>query len=396
MKIGVNGRFLVAKRTGVQRAAYNLLKALVRVDRENQYVIFTGSEQLDNPDWKWSNVEVIPSGIKGGENLKNYIWEQVSLPRLARKHGVDILHSPANMAPLFYSGKSVINIHDLCFVVNPQWYSFQFRTFYNFVIPRLARGAAKVITNSNNSKNDLLQFCNISAEKVSLIYWAVDTLFASQVAEQLKDDVERPWLDEDYFLYVGSLEPRKNIRTLIEAYQLLRDQNPDCKAKLILIGGESPLFAQVKLNIKRYAEDVVFKGFVSDELLNLYYKRATVAVYPSLYEGFGLPPLEAMASGTPVITSNSSSLPEVVGEAAILINPLDVQALADAMQEVLTKPELREKLKGLGAEQIKKFNWQRVARATLAVFHEVYHTPSDGLRVPMPIERWKSLREPQG
>ena len=174
MKIGINGRFLAAKRTGVQRAAYNLIRAIVKADRVNDYVLFTPQGEVDNPDWAYPNVKIVPSNLREGETIRNHIWEQFTLPRLAKRHGVDLLHSPANLAPLFYSGKSIVHIHDLCFVVNPQWYSYSFRTLYNFIIPRLVRRAAKVITISNNSRNDLLQFCDLPAERVSHIYWAVD------------------------------------------------------------------------------------------------------------------------------------------------------------------------------------------------------------------------------
>ena len=156
MRIGINGRFLVAKR--VQRAAFNLIRTLVEIDRENEYLIFTGRGQAGRPEWNYPNVRVIESDLREGESFLNHVWEQFWLPVLARGYRVDLLHSPANVAPLFYRGKSVVHIHDLCFVVNPQWYSFTFRTVYNFIIPRLARRASRVITCSNNSKNDLLHF----------------------------------------------------------------------------------------------------------------------------------------------------------------------------------------------------------------------------------------------
>jgi len=392
MRIGINGRFLVAKRTGVQRAAYNLLRALVEIDRENEYLIFSGTSQVGNPDWDHPNVKVIPSRIRVGESFRNHLWEQFTLPRLATQYSVDLLHSPANMAPLFYRGKSVVHIHDLCFVVNPQWYSFSFHTLYNFVIPRLARRATKVITNSNNSRNDLLQFCNVSAEKVSLIYWAVDEIFTNQSELPAADP---QWNLDDYILYVGSLEPRKNIRSLVEAYERFRKDNPHRSTKLVLIGGESPLFGEVRLNIKEYKKDVVFKGFVNDELLREFYRRANLVVYPSLYEGFGLPPLEAMASGTPVVTSNTSSIPEVVGEAAIMVNPHDTEQLARSIQHVLDDKELRAKMVEKGLAQVKKFNWYRVARNTLAVYYEVSQSGSRGELggKHIPVDQWQKLKE---
>jgi glycosyltransferase involved in cell wall biosynthesis len=389
VRIGINGRFLAAKRTGVQRAAYNLICALVAVDRVNEYVLFTTSDQVDNADWKYPNVTVVTSRIKEGESLRNYFWEQFTLPRLARRHKVDVLHSPANLGPLFYRGRSVVHIHDLCFIVNPQWYSFTFRTVYNFLVPRLARRAAKVITNSNNSRNDLLQFCDLAAERVSQVYWAVDDLFRRDEPE----DGKRPQLDvDDYILYVGSLEPRKNIGTLLEAYETLRQAHPELRTKLVLIGGESPVFAEVRLKVKHFKEDVLFKGFVNDELLRDYYRGARLFVYPSLYEGFGLPPLEAMASGVPVVTTLTSSIPEVVGDAALMVNPHDINQLADTMHRVLVDESLRRQLIARGKEQVAKFNWRRVARNTLAAYYEVCNSKGRGASKSMPFEQWKQLK----
>lgn len=390
MRIGINGRFLIAKQTGVQRAAYNLLKTLVELDRENEYYIFTGDSQRSNPDWQQPNVKVVPSVLKEGENFKNHWWEQYTLPKLAKEYNIDILHSPANMAPLFYRGHSIVHIHDLCFVVNPQWYSYLFRTFYNFLIPRLARKATRVITNSNNSRNDLFQFCKVASEKVHLIYWAVDTTFTRPPPE---DHAKIDCPEEGYILYVGSLEPRKNIRLLVEAYEQLRNDNPDLKTKLILIGGESPLFAGVRLKIKHYKEDVIFKGFVDDSSLREYYRRATVVAYPSLYEGFGLPPLEAMACGVPVVTSNTSSIPEVVGDAALMVSPYDVEQLASTLTEVLKNGSLRQTLSKRGLEQVRKFNWYRVARNILSVYYEIYDGGAKRSTSHLPFELWKKLTD---
>lgn len=395
MKIGINARFLVAKRTGVQRAAYNLVRTLVEIDRVNEYILFTGEAQVGDPDWNYPNVKVVASKLREGESFRNHLWEQFTLPRLAKQHNVDILHSPANMAPLFYKGKSVVHIHDLCFVVNPQWYSFSFHTLYNFVIPRLARRATRVITNSNNSRNDLLQFCDVKAQQVSLIYWAVDDIFMHE-RHKTPATVQFDGPSDDYILYVGSLEPRKNIRTLIEAFEFMRNNNPDMRTKLILIGGESPLFGDARLNVKRHKHDIIFKGFVRDELLRDYYRRARLVVYPSLYEGFGLPPLEAMASGTPVVTTNTSSIPEVVGDAALMVSPLDVEQLAATMQRVLQDRELSADMVRKGYSQVRKFNWYRVARNTLTVYYEVHHARDRHATSQtefLPLAQWRELKE---
>lgn len=394
MRIGINGRFLVAKRTGVQRAAYNLIKTLVEVDRENEYVIFTGNEQIGNSDWNYPNVKVIGDSLRPTESFRNHLWEQFKLPRLAKRYKIDILHSPANVAPLFYRGKSIVHIHDLCFVVNPQWYSFSFRTMYNLIIPRLAHRATRVITNSNNSKNDLLQYFELPAEKVSLVYWAVDETFSLPPVPQ--DKVTLPEDAADYILYVGSLEPRKNINILIEAFEELRAAHPEIKTKLILIGGESPLFATVRLKAKRFRDDVIFKGFVRDDELKEYYRQASLVAYPSLYEGFGLPPLEAMASGAPVVTSYTSSIPEVVGKAALMVDPHERGQLVEAMYRVLSDSDLTNALRQAGKIQVQKFNWYRVARGVLSVYYEVYQQIANQpitVQSFMPLPTWRRLRQ---
>ena len=342
-----------------------------------------------------SRSSLIASFVEEGKTIKNMLWEQCYLPYLAKKYKVDILHSPANMSPLFFSGKSIVHIHDVCFVVNPQWYRFTFRTWYNWIIPRLAKRAERVITNSNNSKNDLLQFCNIPVGRVSMVYWAVDDSF---LGNHIKDSETVPHgMIKDYILYVGSLEPRKNISALIDAFKKLRDSHPNLKTKLILIGGESPLFAELKLKIVKYQEDIVLKGFVDDDELRAYYRHAGLVAYPSLYEGFGLPPLEAMASGAPVVTSQSSSLPEVVGDAALKVDPYDINELSEAMARILLNVEFRQELIIKGYERVKNFNWFRVARNILAIYYEVYQRtlkrsntgPEE--QVFIPYDFWKKL-----
>ncbi len=382
MRIGINGRFLMTKQTGVQRAAFNMVSSLVKIDRTNEYILFTGNQELEKTDWDYPNVTVVSSDLRQGETLRNVIWEQTTLPKLAKKHKVDILHSPANMAPLFYHGKSLVHIHDLCFIVNPQWYSFSFRNWYRFVIPRIVKKATKVITNSNNSRNDLLQYCPLSVEEIVMIYWAVDDSFLRRALEEHKN-IDRP--RDNYILYVGSLEPRKNIKMLVDAYILFRKKHPEIKTKLVLIGGESPLFANFTLAIKDFKDDVILKGFVDEAVLPEYYRKANMVVYPSLYEGFGLPPLEAMASGTPVITSRSSSLPEVVGNAALTVEPSDITQLYQAMLQLMTDTSLRKNLIMEGYKRVCSFSWYRVAREILATYHQVYYGQS------IPFHAWQEL-----
>ncbi|MBP6217616.1 MAG: glycosyltransferase family 4 protein [Oligoflexales bacterium] len=365
-----------------------MVSTLVKIDRENEYYIFTGPEQLGCEEWKHPNVHIITSDIKGGETFKNLLWEQIKLPQLASQYRIDILHSPANMSPLFFYGKSIVHIHDLCFVVNPQWYRFSFRTWYRFVIPRLVRKATHVVTNSNNSRNDLMQFFKLDPSHVSMVYWAVDEVFFSKTASfKIDEQADLNALIRDgYILYVGSLEPRKNIEVLIEAFVKLRKKQKNLAVKLVLIGGSNSLFSKIHLPVEEeFKEDIIIKGFVDENTLRVFYKHAKLVAYPSLYEGFGFPPLEAMASGTAVVTSNSSSIPEIVGDAALQVDPSDSNALSEAMEEIITHPDLRAALIEKGYQQVKKFNWNRVARNILALYHKVYYSED------IPYEKWESL-----
>ena len=221
-----------------------------------------------------------------------------------------------------------------------------------------------------------------------LIYWAVDETFHQFPKRASFSEIE----EDDYILYVGSLEPRKNISTLVKAYEKLRRDNQKIKTKLVLIGGESPLFADARLKIQDFKEDIVFKGFVSDDVLRAYYRKAKVVAYPSLYEGFGLPPLEAMASGAPVVTSNTSSIPEVVGDAALLVSPYDTDQLAETLAKVITNPQLQETMRQKGREQVRKFNWYRVARNILGVYYEVCSSAKgSGGKSHLSLSTWKTL-----
>ncbi len=392
MRIGINGRFLIAKQTGVQRVAYNLIKTLVRIDSDNEYFLFTNGDEAAKKEWQYKNCHVIACDIYPGKKLKNLLWEQFTLPRLAKKYKVDLLHSPANMAPLFYSGKSIITIYDVCFVVNPQWYSFLFRTWYTWIIPKLARKAAKVITDSNNSRNDILKFCKVEISKICLVYWAVDESFLDNYKQKKLDPKTEK--SEDYILFVGSVEPRKNINTLLSAYERMRTSHPEITTKLMIVGGENPIFANQPLAVDRYKDDIIIKGFVGEKQLRAYYRGAKLVAYPSLYEGFGLPPLEAMASGTPVVTSNTSSLPEVVADAAITLHPYDVAGLADWLYRLITDEALQNELVTKGLKQVRRFSWYRVARGVLNVYYQACQPDghkADHQKTYIPFDKWKQL-----
>jgi glycosyltransferase involved in cell wall biosynthesis len=246
------------------------------------------------------------------------------------------------------------------------------------MMTRSARGSARVLTVSQASKEDILHYLRVPADKVEVIYNALDTRLAS---EPTPDDIARArdrfLLTAPYILYTGNIKPHKNVDRLIEAFSILRRQGFE-DLKLLIIGDEISKYPNLRRLVHRFQlhQHVRFLGFVPDATLAALYRLASVFVFPSLYEGFGLPPLEAMAAGAPVVTSNVSSLPEVVGDAALLIDPMDAGAIAAAMARVLSEPQLREDLIRRGHERIKAFSWERSVARVRHVYGELARTPS--------------------
>lgn len=368
--MGLNGRFLVAQRTGVQRSAYLLFRNIIERNTRFNFVLFTGESERYAPEWQVPNVQIVASELSQKTSLRNHLWEQLTLPHLARKYQVELLHSPANLAPLFYRGKSMVNIHDLIFLVQPSWFAASFRLTYRWIVPRIARKASIIVTNSNHAKNDILERLSVDIERLRLVYWAVDPLF-SRFAKAYEEREHR-------ILFVGSLEPRKNLAGLLRAFNIFKKRNSGCDYKLTLVGCENALFAEQQYDLGEFKDQVEFAGYVSDKELAELYGNSKMLVYPSFYEGFGFPPLEAMAAGTPVVTSQNSSLPEVVGEAALLVNPSDANQIALQMERIYKDESCARELIEKGHEQVKKFNWHQVADHILDIYSELLCQKSKG------------------
>lgn len=361
--IGLNGRFLVAKRTGVQRTAYRLFRSIIEQGDRFNFILFSGASEVDAPEWKRENVIVIPSVLSSRRVLRNHVWEQFVLPFLVRRHGVDILHSPANLSPFLSRVKSVVNIHDVCFLVQPAWFSWTFRLIYSWLVPRIAKRANVVLTNSNNSKNDILEKLEVDVSAVRLVSWAVEPMFF---------EFNRPFLERSKrILFVGSIEPRKNLSGLLEAFRIFKERHRSEPVRLTVVGCENALFSGSGINMGNIAGDVDFAGYLSDRELAEIYGDSIVLVYPSFYEGFGLPPLEAMAAGTPVITSNRSSLPEVVGDTALLVDPIDPEEIAAKIEMVYFDPTFAQEMARRGLKRVRRLSWDNAGAHVLDIYDEL-------------------------
>jgi glycosyltransferase involved in cell wall biosynthesis len=299
------------------------------------------------------------------------VREQFSVPVTLARAGVDVFHAPHYVVSPLTTCPYVVTIHDCIHLRFPQYLPNRLAPHYARVMMRTAaRRAAKVLTVSRASKDDILHYLGIPADKVEVIYNALDSRLATPpTAADVTRVRDRFLLTSPFILYAGNIKPHKNLDRLIEAYALLRRRGI-VGVKLLIIGDQISKYPNLRRLVHRFQlhQHVRFLGFVTDETLAALYRLAAVFVFPSLYEGFGLPPLEAMAAGTPVVTSNVSSLPEVVGDAALLIDPTDPGAIANAMARVLGEPGLRSELVRRGHERVKAFSWDR----SIARVREVY------------------------
>ena len=370
MRIAYNGRFLsTPKITGVERVAYNLLKNLVKNDKNNEYFIFAGNSERIKGILDYPKVTFIKCYLHKNRILR-HLWEQICLPFLVKKYKCDILFNPVNTAPIYGVEKSILFLCDVSFLINPEWFSKSFRYMYCSLIPVLVKKVKKIITISKSSKEDIVKYLKVKDSKVEVVYPAVDEKFNNKKLNKNKDVLRIYNIREPFILFTGSLEPRKNLVNLIKSFIELK-KSTKIKHKLVIVGVRNPNFHKLELKIDKIINDILLLGYVNDEQLKVLYQEADVFIYPSLYEGFGLPPLEAMASGCPVVVSNNSSLPEICGDAAIYIDPYSVESIAKKIYNILDDENLKTFLVKKGLERIKLFNWEEGALKMLKIFEEV-------------------------
>ena len=294
------------------------------------------------------------------------IREQVFLPRLLKKGSVDIFHTPSFACPVFVGCKVIMTIHDMIHVLFQEDSSIAHKLYYSYIVRRASENARRIITVSKNSKSDIINYLNLSPEKVVVTYNAVDERFKKSNESDVDEMKERFGIKGRFILYVGNQKPHKNVRLLIEAYQLLKGKE---NIKLVIVGKKDLVFH--KNLSSSLLEGVVFVGDVSDALLPRFFSGADVYVSPSLYEGFGLPLIEAMACRTPVIALSTPSSDEVIDNAGYIVNENQPEELADAIDTVLLDRNLRNRLVEKGIERIKQFSWEKSAKKILDIYYEV-------------------------
>jgi glycosyltransferase involved in cell wall biosynthesis len=354
---------------GIGTYIRNLLRQLARIDPFTEYVLLAGESDLGVAGQLGPNFRTVL------EPSANYsVREQIRVPWVVRRERPDVYHAPHYILPVAVTSRSVVTIHDCIHLMFPQY--LPSRAAYAYARAAMwsaVRKSDRILTVSEASKRDILHFFNVRPEKIVVVPNAIDEHFwVTPSEEQVARVRERYQLDHRFVLYVGNIKPHKNLVRLIEAFAALRTGDLD-DVKLLIIGDEISKLPALRRAVHHYKlhKHVRFLGYLSDETLGILYRLAALFVFPSLYEGFGLPPLEAMASGTPVVTSNISSLPEVTGGAAELVDPYDVGSIVAGMRRVLTDPALAAEMRRKGLARAREFSWEQSVARTREVYDAV-------------------------
>ncbi len=424
MRIGIDCRTILdmasGERAGVGHYTYYLVKSLLSEDKKNEYVLFFDSRFKETAEFnKYSNVTIKYFPYYGIKKYLPILYSQLFISSILNKENLDIYHAPANIVPLFYHKKSVVTIHDLGAYKFPEFFPKKFLNLQAFskkiLVPSSLKRVAKVIAVSKHTKKDIIAEFKVPEEKIEVVYEGVEN--NSEACSQIKNFevvAEKYGISDKYLLFIGTMEPRKNVTTLIKAFRSLRlaYDSPLSNYQLILAGNkgwnDQSIYQAISdanasiLGIKdkrigherrhivksissinttiekrhkterRLNQPVKYIGYVSDSEKTALLCQATCFVFPSFYEGFGLPVLEAMSLGVPVVTSNISSLPEITGtDGAVLIDPHKESEISEAIQKIITNKTFKDSLILGGLERSKYFHWHKCARETLTVYKSI-------------------------
>ncbi len=374
MRIALNAQLLSFsssyRQAGISRLIHATIRGLQAVDAENEYIVFVDERGIPDGYLTGDHWRAAVSRLPTSNRVLRILWEQTVLPWSLARTGADLLHAMAFVGPLVSPRTMVVTVYDLSFLLFPAAFNRLNRLYLSNMAPASVRKAKRVIAISESTKRDLVRLTGVAAENVDVVYPGLEPAIRRvDDAAAVAAFRQRHNLPDHFVLFVGTLEPRKNAAALVRAYSMLRKGGTISQA-LVLAGGKGWRYESVFAAIEEsgVSQDIILPGYVSHDELSLWYSAADLFVYPSLYEGFGLPVLEAMACGAPVITSTVSSLPEVAGEAGILVDPNDVEALAGAMAQVLSSDSMRRDMCERGLVRAATFTEERMARSTRDVY----------------------------
>ena len=379
MRIGIDVTSAITQGGGIGRYTRELVRALVATDQENEYRFFSAKPiakpPVENPVPQASNTSYHPSPLNERWLYRLWYRAQLPIPVQWTMGKLDLFHSPDFVLPPT-SGKipTLLTVHDLSFVFFPDVYPKPLVAYLNKVVPRSVKKASHILADSQATKEDLIRVYGVTEDKITVLYSGADKRF-QPVTDGSKIRAVRQkhnLVNTPYILSVGTVQPRKNYQMLIRAFAPVAQHHPH---NLIISGGKGWLYDEMMAEVEKQGLNgrVHFIGFVDDEDLPTLYSEATLFVMPSIYEGFGIPILEAMGCGTPVISSNVSSLPEVTGDASVLLPPDNQLAWTEAIENLLQNPAQREALVKLGFAQTKKFSWQKSAKQLLQIYNALFN-----------------------
>jgi glycosyltransferase involved in cell wall biosynthesis len=358
--------------TGVEHYISNLLRNVARYDSENEYIFYVNKAYRGNAG-PVEGPHIRKGRVLGTNRAVRFVWEQLYLPVLLAKDDIDVFHAPGYIMPLLTTVPSVVTIHDTIAMQYPEYCLRSNLLHYRMFLPPTVARARRIITTTEYSKRDIVATLGAAADTIDVIPLGVHHSFAPVEDESLVNEVvNRYGLPARIILFVGNLEPKKNIARIIDAFDALRTR-VNVPHALVIVGRKGWLYKRLVRKVRSLGLErrVIFLGNVPLPDLVLLYNAADVFVFPSLYEGFGIPPLEAMACGTPVVASNAASLPEVVGDAAITVDPRDTRGIGEAVYAVVTDDGLRRSLREKGLKRARPFTWERTARKTVEVYRKV-------------------------
>jgi glycosyltransferase involved in cell wall biosynthesis len=368
-RIGIDFHVAGGIYQGVRTYLANLIEAMLKVENEFAYFIYAkNSDELAH--WENSNSKVTLKKLPSGSGRFNLL---IGFPLCVIRDKLSLFHSQYVLPP-FITCKSVLTIHDILFESHPEFFPEVHRRLLKFFIPFSAKRADRIISVSEFTKKQIMKYYRVPEERITVIYeGASDKFVPIRDKELIKPVLEKYGIKKKYILFVGRIEPRKNIVGLLNAFVYIKSKGTRDSC-LVIVGNQDKIFQENELFHKikelQLESDVVFTGGVSNDDLPVLYNGAEVLVYPAFAEGFGLPVLEAMACGTPVITSNTTSLPEVVGDAAILVNPYAFEEIGESLDRLLSNQGLRRELSEKGLQRAKLFSWEKTAEETIEVYRK--------------------------
>jgi glycosyltransferase involved in cell wall biosynthesis len=382
MRIGLDARMYHSSTGGIGTYSRQLIKNLIQLDQKNRYFIFLTKEgfreyQKHHQDQPAGNFKPILT------NIPHYsLLEQISLPRILKKYRLDLVHFLHFNHPIFYRGKYIISIHDLTitkFSANINRQPLIKRISYKLVLENGIKNSILISSLSQKTKKDIIAKYPVDSEKIKVIPLAVDQEFAPAPDSQIQSVLTKYQLSQPYLLFVGQWRPHKGINYLLKAMKLLHQRFNQKNIRLVITGRPAHKFSQLNDQISQATKQglVETPGFVKNQDLPALYSGAKLFVFPSLCEGFGLPPLEAMACSIPVASSRASCLPEVLGSAPLYFDPRDPADIALKINTLLTNYKLADKLIERGQQQVKKYSWQKTAQKTLKLYQEATALPKN-------------------